>query len=277
MFEAAPGQTITISQDGLPSGLVVGYQVIKAASDTVSIGRSTAGVVERPAGSGNYVTTFVAPVEADLYLIVIDWNDGAITATTSVVEQLRVTSEAEVASSGLGAVADYAKVYLGAALFDGLLGDANYGSGFIALAIAAVKARLTTTPIDPSVESSLPLAVASYIGKLAALELLPAVRSMVGNWEQSKSKGADPMEVVTYPDRVQIVDRLQDRLLDQVRYEQTLAMSLMPTPVMLEASGPDIDEEDSDRYVTPDPHDFPREWSFPYRDRWLARAWNSPS
>jgi hypothetical protein len=263
VFEAAPGQTITISQDGLNSGLVVGYQVIKAATGTVAIGRSTTGVVERPSGSGNYVATFVAPVEADLYLVVMDWNNGHITATTSVVSELRVTSAAAATPTGLGLVADYTKMALGGAIFEGLRGDSNYGDTFIGLAIEAVKHRVMSAPPDTASEGVLPVVLLSYLGKLSALELMGAVRTMVGEWLQSKSTGADPTEIATYPDRVQILKDLQDRLLDEARNEQALAISMVDSPNLLSLDAPDIDEDDCLR-VTHDPRHFPREETFPF-------------
>src|SRR4051794_39173519 len=139
MVTVAPGETLTIAQSGIPTGRTVGVQLIKAATGAVALGRSTTGVVERPAGSGNYPATFVAPVEADLYLIVLDWNNGTITTTTSKVEELQVTSSAAAADTGLGEIADYAKMAIGGESFTLLLESPNYGASFISLAVDVVK------------------------------------------------------------------------------------------------------------------------------------------
>jgi hypothetical protein len=189
LLTAGPGETVTIAQSGIPTGQVVGYQVIKAVSGSVAIGRTTTGVVERPAGSGNYVATFVAPVEVDLYLIVIDWNAGVITTTKSKVEELQITSAVAQAATGLGLVGDYAKANLGGETFQLLLESANYGSGYVDLAIQSVEARVVSATLD---EATLPVAVLSYLGKLVALELMPAAIDLWNNRPQSRSIPSEP-------------------------------------------------------------------------------------
>lgn len=265
MLTASPGQTITISQSGIPTGQVVGVTVQKAVSDTVAIGRFTSGVVERPAGSGNYVATFVVPVEVDLYLIVMDWSGGTPTPTTSIVEELQVTSLASLADTGLGAVADRVRVALGAESFQGLLDSPQLGSASIALAIEVVKARVMTNPPAQADEGTLPLVVLSYLGKLAALELMPAVRDFWMSQTQSVFSGNDPTETVNYPSRVEMLRSLEDSLLRQVRADQALAISLVDQPLLLATGGPLISEAVDMRRVTRDPSDHPRQRDFPYR------------
>jgi hypothetical protein len=48
LLTAGPGETVTIAQSEIPTGQVVGYQVIKAVSGSVAIGRTTTGVVGAP-------------------------------------------------------------------------------------------------------------------------------------------------------------------------------------------------------------------------------------
>lgn len=262
MLTAGPGEVITIAQSGIPTGQDVGYQVIKAVSGSVAIGRTSTGVVERPAGSGNYVMTFVAPVEVDIYLIVLDWNAGVINSTKSKVEELQVTSAVMQEETGLGLVADYAKANLGGETFQILLDSANYGSGFIALAIAAVEARVSNVAIN---ESLLPVVVLSYLGKLVALELMSAAIDVWNNRPQAKSIASDPVETVTYPNRSTMLGDLANRLLAGARAEQALALRLLPDSRLLDAStGPAIDEGDCG-HVTRDPRLFPREHEYPYR------------
>jgi len=267
VLQAAPGSPLTISQSGIPTGQVVGVQVQKAASSTIAIGRFTNGVVERPAGTGNYVATFVTPAEPDLYLIVLDWNNGVLIPTKSIVEELQVSALVAIEETGLGAVADYVRLYLGGETFQGLLDSTKFGSSRVGLAIETVKARVMSSPPATIDEDVLPGVVLSYLAKLAALELMPAARDYWTSIPQSQSTGDDPAESVTYASREQMLDDLASDLLRQIRADEALALSLIVGPILPNtSSGPSIDEcdDDLDHHVTRDPRHFPREHSFPY-------------
>lgn len=266
MLTAGPGQIITISQSGLPTGVSVGYQVVKAATSAVAIGRTTAGVVERPAGSGNYVATFTVPVEVDLYLIVLDWSGGVLAPATTKVEELQVTS-LQPAETGLGAIADSIKVYLGGETFDGIASDSHAGEGTIALAVEAIKARIFTNPPNTAAEELLPRIVLSYLGKVGALELLPSARVFWNSQAQIESIGrsVDSLEITTYPSRQAMLDGLAQDLLAAIRRDWPAVIPFIATPLLrLAEDGPSIDEDDDSRFVTRDPRVFPLEESFPY-------------
>jgi hypothetical protein len=266
MVTVGPGEAVTIVQSGIPTGQTVGYQVVKAATGSVAIGRTTTGVAERPSGSGNYVITLTAPAEVDLYIIVLDWAGGVLSPSTSKSEELQVTSSAAQADTGLGEVADRVKLALGGESFKLLAESPEFGPSFISVAIETIKNRVMTTPVAVADEGTLPAVVLSYLGKLAALELLPAVADIWGTQPQSKSVGNDPAESVTYPSREAILKMLADRLVAGVRAEQNLALSLIDDARLLDtSSGPSIDE-DALSYVTRDPRTFPRQRDFPGLD-----------
>lgn len=263
MHVVGPGETLTITQSGIPTGRSVGLQLIKAASGSVALGRSTTGVVERPAGSGNYVATFIAPVEADVYVIVLDWNSGHITSATSKTDELQVTTTAASVNTGLGEIADYVKTNLGGESFQMLVDSANYGAGFITIAIETVKARLMLSPVTMAQENTLPAIVLSYFGKLAALELRQAVYDIWQTKAQSRAVANDPVETVTYASRVEMLKALFEALASSAEKDRPIATPLIPGPVLL-GTGPEIDEDAGAR-VTPDPRTFPRQNDFPYR------------
>lgn len=274
MLTAAPGQTVTVTQSGIPTGRSVGITVQKAANDTIAIGRSTTTVVERPAGSGNYVGTFVAPVEPDLYLIILDWNSGHPTPTTSIVEELQITSAADLVDTGLGEIADRLKVAIGSQSFMALLNDPTFGSAGISLAIETVKARVMQSPPSTANEATLPSVVLSYLAKLSGLELMSAIRGYWASQPQSVASGNDPTETVNFPNRLEVLRALEADLLRQVYDEQGLAISLLPDPILSPMTGPAIDECDDMHHVTRDPRRFPREHTFPYHQGDLiGRRW----
>jgi hypothetical protein len=266
MNVVGPGETITIVQSGIPTGEDVGYRVTKAVTGAVAIGRTTTGVVERPAGSGTYVATFVAPVEVDLYLVTLDWNSGILTPNKSVTEELQVTTSAAQVDTGLGEIADYVKTALGGDTFTALLQSPNYGPSHIALAIDIIKNRVMTVPVLTANENTLPSVVLSYLGKLAALELRTAVIDLWADKAQARSFANDPSENVTYASRENMLRLLFDALLAAANKEAKIAIPLLPTPRLEDSSAGAAIDEEANAHVTRDPRLFPRQHEYPFRD-----------
>lgn len=261
-YTAQPGALTAVAATGLASGLVMGYRVIKAATQTVAIGRTEVGVEE--ASPGAYVASFIAPAEPDLYLVIFDWNGGVLEELTSVTYDFIVQGMAMVEDTGFGRIADYARLSLGGETWKGLHDDPNYGPETILLAVEAVKARTMSSPPATANETDLLKPVLSYLGKLVALELLPAARVWWGNQLTSQVTGDDPREIVTWANRDRMLDALQDMLLRQIRAEAPLALELLPGPVLRSVDdGPQIDEDDQSHYVTEDPREFPSIAEFP--------------
>lgn len=260
-YTSQPGAMATIAATGLPPGLDMGFQIRKAASGLVSIARIPAP----EATPGAYVATFVAPAEPDLYLAIFDWNEGTLTPEESATYDFIVQGIATVEHTGFGSIADHARLSLGGEAWTGLMNSPSFGPDTIKLAVDAVKAR--TLADYEAAEDSLPKVVLSYLGKLVALELLPAARSWWGNQIIQQAVGDDPREVTTYANRDKMLDELESLLLRQVSREQPLALQLIPEPVLaMVDSGPEIDEDDNSHFVTDDPRTFPALGEFPVHD-----------
>jgi hypothetical protein len=267
MQTTGPGQITTFTQSGIPTGASVGVQIISAASGLVALARTTNGIAERPLGSGNYVISFNAPLLGDLYITIVDWNNGVIEPGTSVTGDLVVTAVPQLGSSDLGAIADYASVYLGGETWNAIKSSANFGTTGILRAIGIIKARVQVTPTPPELEGSLPALVLDYLGILTALQLIPAARDIWAQSKISESIGNDPAEIVTYVNRAALVENLQNDLLRRLAAAQAAADPLLDSPTArLVSQGPQIDEDDA-CYVTEDPRDFPQRDTFPYRHR----------
>lgn len=241
---------------GLAPGVVVGYQIRRASNDTVVQGRTITGVAERPAGLGNYVVIGASPAEQGTYLVIVDWNDGNLDPAHTAIQELIVVSSVAVESSGLGLVADAAKAHL-AQTFDRLADDDHYGSAFIARAVAVVKRRVMLNPPTVGDENMLDELVIDYLGKLVALELMPAAVDYWAVQYQSESTGNDPTETASYPDRLKALEMLENELLKQVRRDEAMIVPLINGQRLRAASdGPSIDEDDDFR-VTDDPRSHP--------------------
>ncbi len=252
-----------LTEQGLPTGVVVGFQVLTAATGTVAIARTTTGVIERPAGSGNYVLNFISPVVGDLYLVVSDWSGGVLAPETSRVSELIVTSAVVAGSSGLGAVADYVKMNMGGETWRLLTNSADYGQTFVVRAIELVKRRAMQNPPVTADEGALDPRVLDYLGILASLQLVSAARDAWGSQVISKSEGDSPAERVTFANRAELMDELLADLMRKLAAAQAEAIPLIDLPVLsLATVGPMIDEDD-DLKVTDDPREFPTYADFP--------------
>lgn len=88
---AAPGQPFKAAVQGFPTGLTgtVGVRILDDVGGTTTA-RTTAGIVETPAGSGFYAATLTAPSAAGTYSVF--WDQGVVSPTTTAGEELIVTS-----------------------------------------------------------------------------------------------------------------------------------------------------------------------------------------
>jgi hypothetical protein len=98
---ALPGATFEAALDGAPTGLTgtLGVRILDTPAGTSILARTTAGIVEQPAGSGLYAVALTAPSTAGTYSVVWDTGGGSPTyAREDLV--VTVTIPAPVATSG---------------------------------------------------------------------------------------------------------------------------------------------------------------------------------
>lgn len=88
----APKVAFEASVSGAPSGLVgtMGVRIVDVPTATTVLARTTAGIVEYPAGSGVYTTILTAPGTPGTYQVV--WDSGVVSPTTSAEEDLFVSA-----------------------------------------------------------------------------------------------------------------------------------------------------------------------------------------
>lgn len=272
MPSAIPSDPFVVSFDDLPVGLVgsgtpIGVQIRRASNGTVVSGRTTSGIVEEPVASGTYEVTGTAPAELGEYLVLVDWNAGVIESDTSEARELTVAVSIPLVISEFGLVADATKSHMGET-FDGLVSSEHYGSGYVMRKIDVIKQRVLNSPPDVEDEDTLHKLVIDYLGKLAAIDLMPAAIDYWARQAQTDSTGSDPTETVSYPDRLEAMKQLQEELLRQTRRDEIVVTPLLEDPRTRDAVlvGPAIDEVD-DCKVTAEPRFFPRYDDFPFSSR----------
>lgn len=99
LIYAQPSEKVEIAANDDSTGLVgsLGYQVIDPQTAAVVVARSTAGVVEAPAGSGLYFARLTAPASSGSYVIV--WDKGTISPETVAYDQLVINPSGKAPSS----------------------------------------------------------------------------------------------------------------------------------------------------------------------------------
>lgn len=105
MIYAAPGQTFEATLANAPTGLVgtIGVRILDNVGGTTA--RSTAGIVETPAGSGHYAATLTAPTVGAMYSVF--WDTGVVGPTTTASEDLIVTNSTPTGVVATGWKPDY--------------------------------------------------------------------------------------------------------------------------------------------------------------------------
>jgi hypothetical protein len=91
MIYVRPGLTFTAILSSAPTGLVgtLGVRLLDPTGAIV-IARTTSGIAEVPAGSGEYVGTLVAPVTSGAFIVF--WDNGVVSPSTTASEELTVTA-----------------------------------------------------------------------------------------------------------------------------------------------------------------------------------------
>jgi hypothetical protein len=267
MIPSLPGDVFPAELNRAATGLTgtLGVQIRKLETDTVVMGRRTDVITERPAGTGNYVALLTAPVEVGRYQVVWDTTNGVLDPDHTAVETLEVTTTLPISPSGLGVIADAAKSHMGET-FDALVSSTHYGAQYITGRVEVVKRRVMTDPPVQADEDTLDTLVIDYLGKLVALELMPAAFDYWGRQVQAETIGNDPAEMTTYPDRIKVMEAVQQTLLVQTRADEIIVLPLINKPrLRSNDDGPAIDEDpDTFAHVTEDPNSFPPARTYPF-------------
>lgn len=143
-----PGETFYSELDNAPTGMVgtLGVRVLAKSDESTVTARTTAGIVESPAGSGRYKATLTAPNAAGAYTVL--WDTGTVSPTTTASDDLSVTYDLPptVQSGPLYATPDDLRKELKVSAE--MLPDEE-ANGILTTACDLIDERLGIRPIDP--------------------------------------------------------------------------------------------------------------------------------
>jgi hypothetical protein len=96
----------------------------------------------------------------------------------------------------------------------------EYGDGLLQKRIEIVKLKALNSTVLPADEEDLDLRVQSFLSKLAALAIIPAGIDFWMNKKNTFSAAGSSSETATYPDRVDALWKLYEKLTAEVAAEQ---------------------------------------------------------
>lgn len=245
-------------------GTDLGVQV-QTLTGLVKRARTTVGVSEVPTGSGNYIAEVTTPGDLGEFLVIWDWNGGVMAAGLNYVEQLTVATVMPSDEAGYGVIARAAYTHMPETIA-ALLKSNDFG-GALSLQNRAevVKRRVFKTPPSMADEANLDLFLIDYLGRLLALDLVPAGIDYWSRVPQASTQGDTQDETVSYISMITALNALADELLASTRRDEEAAGELVNGPKLRRpGTGPAIDSVSAshDR-VTNDPRCFPRYGDFP--------------
>jgi baseplate upper protein BppU len=129
--------------------------------------------------------------------------------------------------------------------------------------IEAIKLRLFNADVAVEDEAALDLRVQEYIAKLACLEVIPTGVDYWLNQYQSVAITSGTNEVTTYPNRIEALWKIYEKLLAQVKADQSYIDVIIGIPQTrprssVPGTSPGIDEG----FVTPNPNLNFRDYAF---------------
>jgi hypothetical protein len=136
--------------------------------------------------------------------------------------------------------------------WDALSKDERYGDRMLRNRVDYIKYKLFSTVVTPAAEASVynPL-LQDYVSKEVALQIIPAGIDYWMNQHTTRSSHGT-QEAVSYPDRINALERLQEWLLNEVR---TLRPEFTDTfTVRRRGRGPKVSNDDD--LITPNPQEF---------------------
>jgi hypothetical protein len=210
-----PEETFYSALENAPTGLVgtVGVRILRKSDDSVVLARTTAGIVESPAGSGYYLFTGKAPSIKAAYTVL--WDTGTVSPETTAADDLIVTAEVPEEGSGVGWEPSVAEVssYIRARTKipgGGIAGvfteettiKAREVEPLIAQAVRRVSSEIGAEPCTDELKIDARTAAAIYAAMLVEQSFFPEQTTAAGNSFASLEKLFKP-QLQTLANRVE--------------------------------------------------------------------------
>jgi hypothetical protein len=174
----------------------------------------------------------------------------------------------------MGAVADRVRTYI-PVTYDALArATAVMGATLMEVTIDTIKYRLTGTVVSATLESAYNPFALDYIAKVATLRIIPAGADY---WSDQLTSETAREESISYPDRINSLWRIHERLLLEMRQDQPFFERLFPSKLRRGPLGMPRIDTNADDLLTLDPTKFwPERNSWRLRDPFRDSVWEGP-
>ena len=138
------------------------------------------------------------------------------------------------------------------ATYEALAGASYFGQGGFERVAATVKFRLFATTVMPDMEPTVYDAFTlDFAAKVSALRIIPAGADY---WSDQLTGESAREETINYPDRIDSLWRIHERLLVEVKEDQGYFEQIHSTSLKRAAVYPKVNTIDA--LLTPDPGEF---------------------
>lgn len=144
--------------------------------------------------------------------------------------------------------------------------EEEVGDAVLQTKIEVIKKKLFTNTILVEDEEDQDIRVQSYVGKLAAISSIPMAVDYWMNQKQSVS-ATGTNENVSYPNRVEALWKLYERLLAEVAKDKDEIEAIIGTPTIVPLTAvPGVSLGSDDNFATPLPQKYFQPYAFPKRN-----------
>jgi hypothetical protein len=161
----------------------------------------------------------------------------------------------------IGAIYNSAKSFM-PVTWSKLEGSDHYGDAQLQNKVDIAKLGLLGYEISAEDESNLDIRVINYLAKIAVISVIPAGKDYWASMAESKTAGT-PDEVVSYPDRIEMLDQLHEQLVEEIAAERDIIGDLIDLPTIRRPNlVPEFSPGTDEGYITPNPNLNFRDYGF---------------
>jgi len=253
----------------IPSGSTVDFKMRYAANEVIKTNEA-ASIKNASSGQVEYSWKSTDLDEPGEYYAW--WSVNLPTYTLESKEFLVIVAEhAPGLRTKTGAIYNAAKSFM--PLTWSKLEESNhYGDKLLQGKVDVAKLGLLGYELSAEDEENLDIRVIDYLAKISVISVIPAGKDYWASMAQSKTAGS-PDEIVSYPDRIEMLEQLHDQLTAEISKQRDIIGDLIDLPSIVRPNSiPEFSPGTDEGYITPNPNLNFRDYGFPvYHNRYGRR------
>lgn len=275
IFTGADGQVLkdTIQEGTRPfdlTDLSVNFNMRYADNANIKLSKS-ANIVDAENGEVEYLWAdddLDEPGEYYAWWTVVLEDDTTVDTDEFLVV---VTEHAPGVRTRTGAIYKKARSII-PVTWNALEDYSEYGDELLQGRIEAAKIRIIGHEVPVEDEETYDIRVQEFIAKVAALAIIPAGIDYWMNQKQSAT-ATGTNEVISYPDRIRGLEKIQERLLAEIANDRAEIEELIDNPDLRPSTGvPKFSPGTDNGYITPLPSKHFFDYAFQHDSIWKRKT-----